>query len=778
MKTILKKSTVLSLLSVFIISLIIPVFAHPGSLDENGGHYDRSTGEYHYHHGYSAHQHENGECPYDFKDNVDDDYTPNNNSSSNNHTYPDESITIEPTTKQVSASNGIREVEGFLILFLIIAFLVVFLYVLRGVSFLIETKKKNQQQADAIYIYNNERLSIFPLIKMRKIISARYDEINKNISQNKINIRKWNIQNVDLYLLSHHLPDDVELDSNFNIIYKEATQERPFGKYTLYCTFDELHFDFNCKGGMPHNSLKNKESYFSRFPLCKKCISKYKEMDIEDYFDPLCDKRRPIYSKKDLPDYFEPYWYELYQKFISDAKEANFELSSFRNPQNNDSYDTPSMDKLLAIFRNFPETYEEHIDEQMLQFLDERYSLIRQLKNNDIRAIIKDIPKNVYIDSDLSVEISQAHYSPIYGEYTTFLQNNILHRTKHFEGQYTEFASFTYKDEIRVRCKLCEDCWSEISTDKKDKILNPKWYDDLLILKQKIKRLDIKKREYTSKEATQPTASSLIAGYAAMIRWLKEKGYIEDTPKANTNDSYIVQNKTTTEHSYKLKREKVFKELISFSLSDLVGSLPDDIQLKDNFELDYTESNKKIYGRYTVYIEPKTFVIHRRDNCNPSKKNTRLSLDFSIGSKYSLCLDCWTEKQIESSANLFMPKWYSEYKKFMKNLKKYAFSVNRVMTSKQLRLAAQLITTDLIKWPSSIHINFSQMKKIYKSKSIKILSYNPETKKAEIQGSNGDVYTTSFSSCTCKDFSINNLPCKHIYKYATEYGGIDFSKYI
>lgn len=53
--------------------LCIPVSAHPGGTDENGGHYDRNTGEYHYHHGYDAHQHPNGECPYDFKDNVDHD---------------------------------------------------------------------------------------------------------------------------------------------------------------------------------------------------------------------------------------------------------------------------------------------------------------------------------------------------------------------------------------------------------------------------------------------------------------------------------------------------------------------------------------------------------------------------------------------------------------------------------------------------------------------------------------------------------------------------------
>lgn len=40
-------------------------FAHSGGTDGNGGHYDKFTGEYHYHHGHSAHDHPNGVCPYD-----------------------------------------------------------------------------------------------------------------------------------------------------------------------------------------------------------------------------------------------------------------------------------------------------------------------------------------------------------------------------------------------------------------------------------------------------------------------------------------------------------------------------------------------------------------------------------------------------------------------------------------------------------------------------------------------------------------------------------------
>lgn len=53
---------------IFVISFTNIAFAHPGGTDGSGGHYNRTTGEYHYHHGFPAHQHENGICPYDFED--------------------------------------------------------------------------------------------------------------------------------------------------------------------------------------------------------------------------------------------------------------------------------------------------------------------------------------------------------------------------------------------------------------------------------------------------------------------------------------------------------------------------------------------------------------------------------------------------------------------------------------------------------------------------------------------------------------------------------------
>ncbi|MFQ9130719.1 MAG: KTSC domain-containing protein [Oscillospiraceae bacterium] len=53
---------------ILLLSCCTVALAHPGDTDANGGHYDHSTGEYHYHHGYPVHQHTDGKCPYDFDD--------------------------------------------------------------------------------------------------------------------------------------------------------------------------------------------------------------------------------------------------------------------------------------------------------------------------------------------------------------------------------------------------------------------------------------------------------------------------------------------------------------------------------------------------------------------------------------------------------------------------------------------------------------------------------------------------------------------------------------
>ena len=67
-----QKIVLLFLLVVLLCSLSITSSAHSGKTDMYGGHYDRSSGEYHYHHGKSAHDHYDIDgdgvidCPFEF----------------------------------------------------------------------------------------------------------------------------------------------------------------------------------------------------------------------------------------------------------------------------------------------------------------------------------------------------------------------------------------------------------------------------------------------------------------------------------------------------------------------------------------------------------------------------------------------------------------------------------------------------------------------------------------------------------------------------------------
>lgn len=70
----MRKRIVLIIALLIIIAAPLYAFAHPGKTDSDGGHTDSETGDYHYHHGYPAHEHRDmdgdgiPDCPYNFDD--------------------------------------------------------------------------------------------------------------------------------------------------------------------------------------------------------------------------------------------------------------------------------------------------------------------------------------------------------------------------------------------------------------------------------------------------------------------------------------------------------------------------------------------------------------------------------------------------------------------------------------------------------------------------------------------------------------------------------------
>lgn len=128
----MKKVVSLCVLFIFLLlpSIAMIVYAHPGGTDGNGGHYNRSTGEYHYHHGYSAHDHYdmNGDgvvdCPYDFDDQTRNSRNSSNNSNSKRSTTNQE---VARETKTKSTKSNYTDTFSKVFLSLFVLFPVAFL---------------------------------------------------------------------------------------------------------------------------------------------------------------------------------------------------------------------------------------------------------------------------------------------------------------------------------------------------------------------------------------------------------------------------------------------------------------------------------------------------------------------------------------------------------------------------------------------------------------------------------------------------------------------------
>ena len=110
--------------------LTVPVFAHPGGTDSSGGHYDRSDGSYHYHHGQPAHLHTDGICPYENSEPLyeaesyeENQVTEDGNNNSNPKTGYVHSGDHLPQDEQSVLKSFLQKVDrGILFLFAVIGF--------------------------------------------------------------------------------------------------------------------------------------------------------------------------------------------------------------------------------------------------------------------------------------------------------------------------------------------------------------------------------------------------------------------------------------------------------------------------------------------------------------------------------------------------------------------------------------------------------------------------------------------------------------------------------
>lgn len=75
---------------------------------------------------------------------------------------------------------------------------------------------------------------------------------------------------------------------------------------------------------------------------------------------------------------------------------------------------------------------------------------------------------------------------------------------------------------------------------------------------------------------------------------------------------------------------------------------------------------------------------------------------------------------------------------------------------------------DEIKKSDDIDSQPDQIKRQKSALKCKIIEIDKEIKTAIFKGSGKEPYKTSLDACTCRDFSVRNLPCKHMYRLRME----------
>lgn len=268
---LLKTKRFLIFVSVFIFtiaSFCLITYAHPGRTDSNGGHYNRSTGEYHYHHGYPAHQHIDGECPYDYDDQTD-----------------------HSESEDDSENNGIT---NFLIL-LGLTSSAVLIYIIYSS---IRTKKRNKQSEKfrnlllpLVDEINCERQYVFTQsasILRNKFNNIKCEYINLESDINELDREKRKSIIVSDYFksfyddfprLSNSMLNDFTINELVNIperYYfddKKLCSKNNIYSFELYktSTGKKIHLIKGCSGSDITINISEFDS--SKYEFCKKCFN-------------------------------------------------------------------------------------------------------------------------------------------------------------------------------------------------------------------------------------------------------------------------------------------------------------------------------------------------------------------------------------------------------------------------------------------------------------------------------------------------------------------------
>lgn len=256
-----------SLCIIMALLLLTVASAHPGRTDSHGGHYDSETGEYHYHHGYAAHQHtdldDDGipDCPYDFDDKTGESSGSKSGFASGKQEYHSEIITVEtekthqPTQINRNSSIAAKENEKrkipdgvlWFLVFVVGPYAALFLYV--SICVFIENRRNRikilrESMFELSRIYETE---------INKRNWRSYHKHHQKILAHEISDQLRNINGRALNIKLSYNPKNVpDIDSiapipNGCFIGADALpHSRPDDDYTVFVTKSGVYHSRKC----------------------------------------------------------------------------------------------------------------------------------------------------------------------------------------------------------------------------------------------------------------------------------------------------------------------------------------------------------------------------------------------------------------------------------------------------------------------------------------------------------------------------------------------------
>ena len=217
--------------------------AHPGRTDSSGGHHDYNNvsglGSYHYHHGYSAHLHENGICPYeddiDYVDDVNDANDVNDIDYEDDVDYVNEVdsiVSTSPNNTALSQPKSMYPSTKWYIFFLastfIAGYLMCKLISTHKVKVELRKKKEYQDKYSKYTLFITDKYTDFGYSLITNEPICEYETFHHCIIVKKAGIIHM-VQCIFCYPLINVSREDI---SNF------------YGKYIFYCIDNKIDYSY------------------------------------------------------------------------------------------------------------------------------------------------------------------------------------------------------------------------------------------------------------------------------------------------------------------------------------------------------------------------------------------------------------------------------------------------------------------------------------------------------------------------------------------------------